>query len=77
MLNKLVERGQIKCHQYWPNGKQEDDDYELTFSDVDLKVEFLGETKSQHFITRRFKLTDLQVNHNLYDLNELIDNFIM
>ena len=69
MLNKVVERGQIKCHQYWPNGNEEDDDNELTYTDVDLKVEFLGETRSQHFITRRFKLTDLQVRYDCCHLN--------
>ena len=67
MLCKVVECGQIKCHQYWPKGNEEDNDYELTYTDVDLKIEFLAEIKSQHFITRRLKLTDLKVNHNYSD----------
>ncbi|XP_054164999.1 tyrosine-protein phosphatase non-receptor type 2-like isoform X2 [Oppia nitens] len=60
MLNRLVERGQIKCHKYWPNGKEDDDCDELTFTDVNLKVAFIEETKSRNYIIRKFLLTDLE-----------------
>ena len=61
MLNRLVESGHVKCHLYWPNGKHNDDTDELILTEVQLKVQFLTETKHQCYVIRKFLLTDLEV----------------
>lgn len=61
MLNRLVESGHVKCHLYWPNGKHNDDTDELILTEVQLKVQYLTETKHQCYVIRKFLLTDLEV----------------
>ena len=55
MLNGLVERGYVKCHQYWPEREGE----ELKF-DVELKVKLESEEHREHYIIRKCLLTDEQ-----------------
>lgn len=61
MLNNLVERGQVKCHQYWPDGEANGDENELIFEDVNIKVELSSTHKFDYYMLRKFKLTDLLV----------------
>lgn len=49
MLNKVIEKNQVKCHQYWPTGGTNDE--EMTFPDVNLKVEFVSKTDSSNYAT--------------------------
>jgi tyrosine-protein phosphatase non-receptor type 1 len=44
MLNKVIEKNQVKCHQYWPLDSSSD--HTMTFPDVDLKVEYVSKTES-------------------------------
>ncbi|XP_059476949.1 tyrosine-protein phosphatase non-receptor type 1-like isoform X2 [Neocloeon triangulifer] len=57
MLNRVIEKNQIKCHQYWPLGHLENK--EMHFPDVNLKVENVTETQMDYYTTRIFKLTNL------------------
>lgn len=55
MLNGLVERGHIKCHQYWPSKLDEP----CILEDVNLSTELVYEDEKEHFITRKIILKDL------------------
>ena len=48
----LFTSNQIKCHQYWPIGKQPGVDDVLDLPDVGLKVQHLSETEASYYITR-------------------------
>ncbi|XP_034233065.1 tyrosine-protein phosphatase non-receptor type 2 isoform X2 [Thrips palmi] len=59
MLNKIIEKKQIKCHMYWPSGKHPGVDDTLDLPDVGLKVQHLSETEASYYITRVFRLTEV------------------
>ncbi|XP_017136645.1 tyrosine-protein phosphatase non-receptor type 61F isoform X1 [Drosophila miranda] len=58
MLNKLMEKKQIKCHLYWPN--QLGPEKALKLPNVQLTVELVRCETYQNFVRRWFKLTDLE-----------------
>ena len=51
---------QVKCHQYWPLG-EDDEDEEMVFDEVALKVTLQEETETPHYSFRTFDLENLQV----------------
>lgn len=57
MLNKIVEKKQVKCHWYWPPGVGVE--HTLVLEDVGLRVEYLEHRDRSHWAERVFKLTDL------------------
>ncbi|XP_071445884.1 tyrosine-protein phosphatase non-receptor type 2 isoform X1 [Hetaerina americana] len=59
MLNRVIEKDQVKCHQYWPLGGTCDSDNVMIMNDVGLKVEYVSETHSSYYTTRILRLTDL------------------
>lgn len=58
MLNKLIEKKQIKCHMYWPENIGEK--HILNLQDVGLTVEYLKCEEYTHFSKRTFRLTDIE-----------------
>lgn len=56
MLNKIIEKKQIKCHPYWPKSAGE----KLELNDVGLTVEFLSGENYKNFSKRLFKITDME-----------------
>lgn len=56
MLNKIIEKKQIKCHLYWP--KKEGQKLEL--HDVGLTVEFVTAENYKNFSKRLFRVTDVE-----------------
>jgi tyrosine-protein phosphatase non-receptor type 1 len=58
MLNRVLEKGQNKCHQYWPIGTGEI----MTFDDVGLKLENVHSVPGDHYTVRKFRLTDIGSN---------------
>ncbi|KAK7601891.1 hypothetical protein V9T40_009332 [Parthenolecanium corni] len=56
MLNKLIEKNQSKCSQYWPASTSEEAALELP--EVDLRVELLREIIFSHYILRKIRLTN-------------------
>jgi len=58
---------QVKCHQYYPVGRENEGDDEMVFNDVGLKVAFITERHTNyHFTTRVLQLLDLQVSKCCY-----------
>ena len=54
---------QVKCHQYYPVGSENEGDDEMVFNDVGLKVTYITERHTNyHFTTRVLQLLDLQVS---------------
>lgn len=53
MLNKVIEKNQIKCHQYWPLG--DTDDAAMTFEDVGIKVEYVSKVELSDYTTRTLR----------------------
>ena len=53
MLNKVIEKNAVKCHQYWP--LEGSSDPIMTFSDVDLKVEYVTKTDTADYTTRTLR----------------------
>lgn len=61
MLNRIVEKGHIKCHQYYPTGSDGDD--EMVFEEVALKVTFVEElTSNFEFTVRVFHLQNMETS---------------
>lgn len=58
MLNKIIEKRQVKCHQYWPENVGSD--HVMSLTDVNLKVEYLKCENFTNFSKRTFRLTDLE-----------------
>jgi hypothetical protein len=53
---------QLKCHQYYPTGADNDGEDEMEFGDVGLKVTFVEERESNcHYTARVLHLTDVEV----------------
>lgn len=60
MLNKVIEKNAIKCHQYWPLGAQNaDGDQLMELKTVGLRVEFVSEDELNNYTIRHLRLTDL------------------
>lgn len=51
MLNRVLEKGQLKCHQYWPQDVGDD----LIFEDVQLKLENIQSEPGEHYTVRTFR----------------------
>lgn len=53
MLNKIIEKNHVKCHQYWPLGDSMINT--MMFPDVGLKVNYVSKTESSDYTTRILK----------------------
>jgi len=52
----------VKCHQYYPLGEENEDDGEIVFEDVGLKVTYVTELEARyHYTARVYQLQDLRV----------------
>lgn len=58
MLNRVIEKGTLKCHQYWPLGEDEETE-EMIFYETGLKVTLLEEQAYPHYIVRTLDLEDI------------------
>lgn len=60
MLNKTIEKGTRKCHQYWPLELNQ----HLSFLDEGFEVELVDEVVQQNFAVREFTLTNLSLEES-------------
>lgn len=58
MLNKIMEKGEVKCHWYWPQLPGEDN--KLVFDDVKLSVTLVSQENCNYFRTRVLRVCDLE-----------------
>ncbi|KAM3969060.1 protein tyrosine phosphatase [Aphomia sociella] len=58
MLNKIIEKNEIKCHWYWPHGVGEQ--HKMVLNDVKLTVEQISEEDFNYYSTRVFKVFDME-----------------
>lgn len=63
MLNKVIEKKQEKCHQYWPLGLND----EMVLKDVGLKVLLVSEKCASYFVIRTLRLTEME-SGNSHDI---------
>lgn len=54
MLNRVMEKGTLKCHQYWPREAEES----LSLEEVGLTVETTSLTPGQHYNISSLRLTN-------------------
>lgn len=59
MLNRVIEKGTVKCAQYWPLGSAAGYEDDMIFEDVGLRVTLLGEEDSSNFTTRWLEIEDM------------------
>ncbi|GIX68498.1 tyrosine-protein phosphatase non-receptor type 1 [Caerostris darwini] len=60
MLNRVIEKNTVKCHQYWPVGSENGGSDDLILQDVHLKITFLNLKNESYYVVRKFLLTDLE-----------------
>eukprot|EP00092_Neocalanus_flemingeri_P059954 GFUD01071809.1.p1 GENE.GFUD01071809.1~~GFUD01071809.1.p1 ORF type:complete len:484 (-),score=133.90 GFUD01071809.1:1223-2674(-) len=60
MLNRVMEKGTLKCHQYWPTSKGE----VVTCEEVGLLVENTEMTPGQHYNISTLRITNTETNES-------------
>ncbi|XP_055929076.1 tyrosine-protein phosphatase non-receptor type 2-like isoform X1 [Argiope bruennichi] len=60
MLNRIIEKNTVKCHQYWPVGSENGGSDDLILRDVNLKITFLSQKNESNYVVRNFLITDLE-----------------
>ncbi|XP_073975443.1 tyrosine-protein phosphatase non-receptor type 2-like isoform X2 [Rhodnius prolixus] len=59
MLNRIIEKNQEKCHQYWPIGRINGGEDSLILTDVGLQIDYISEVEASYYTTRTLELKDL------------------
>ncbi|XP_063612429.1 tyrosine-protein phosphatase non-receptor type 2-like [Penaeus indicus] len=59
MLNKIIEKNQIKCHQYWPLGESDGGEDVMMITPVGLKVELISVSRHSHYNYSTLRLVDM------------------
>ncbi|KAJ0184002.1 hypothetical protein K1T71_000425 [Dendrolimus kikuchii] len=62
MLNKVIEKCELKCAHYWPQGIGAEN--KLDLPDVKLTVEQISEEDNNFYTTRVLKICDLETNES-------------
>ncbi|XP_028266738.1 tyrosine-protein phosphatase non-receptor type 1 isoform X1 [Parambassis ranga] len=58
MLNRVVEKGSIKCAQYWPQKEERD----AIFEDTNFRLTFVSEDVKSYYTVRQLELENLSVS---------------
>lgn len=60
MLNKVIEKNTIKCHQYWPLGSGNNGEDVLNLEQVGLCVKHISEKEASYYTVRHLQLVDMK-----------------
>ncbi|XP_018616129.1 tyrosine-protein phosphatase non-receptor type 1 isoform X2 [Scleropages formosus] len=60
MLNRVIEKGSVKCAQYWPPR----DEKEVVFHDTNFKLTLLSEDVKSYYTVRQLELTNLSTQES-------------
>ena len=60
MLNRVMEKGTLKCHQYWPTSKED----LVNCTEVGLVVENIEMTPGQHYNISTLRITNTETNES-------------
>ncbi|XP_061628830.1 tyrosine-protein phosphatase non-receptor type 1 isoform X2 [Phyllopteryx taeniolatus] len=55
MLNRVIEKGSVKCAQYWPHREERD----AVFEDTNFKLTFVSEDIKSYYTVRHLELANL------------------
>lgn len=55
MLNRIMEKGSLKCAQYWPQKEEK----EMVFDDTNLKLTLISEDVKSYYTVRQLELENL------------------
>ncbi|XP_053173700.1 tyrosine-protein phosphatase non-receptor type 1-like [Scomber japonicus] len=55
MLNRVIEKGSVKCAQYWPQKEEKD----AVFEDTNFKLTFVSEDIKSYYTVRQLELENL------------------
>uniref|UniRef100_A0A4W3J120 Tyrosine-protein phosphatase non-receptor type n=1 Tax=Callorhinchus milii TaxID=7868 RepID=A0A4W3J120_CALMI len=55
MLNRVIEKGSVKCAQYWPSKEE----MEMLFSDTNFKLTLISEDVKSYYTVRQLELENL------------------
>lgn len=55
MLNRVIEKGSVKCAQYWPQREEKD----AIFEDTNFKLTFVSEDVKSYYTVRQLELENL------------------
>ncbi|XP_033910471.1 tyrosine-protein phosphatase non-receptor type 1-like [Acipenser ruthenus] len=56
MLNRVIEKGSVKCAQYWPQREER----EMEFADTHFKLTLISEDVKSYYTVRQLELENLQ-----------------
>jgi tyrosine-protein phosphatase non-receptor type 1 len=62
MLNKLVEKKQEKCYQYWPS--KVGTEYVMMMEDVGLTLQYIEHQDHSYYLQRVLRLTDIKTKNS-------------
>ncbi|XP_024895792.1 tyrosine-protein phosphatase non-receptor type 1 isoform X2 [Pteropus alecto] len=58
MLNRVMEKGSLKCAQYWPQKEEK----EMVFEDTNLKLTLVSEDIKSYYTVRQLELENLSMD---------------
>ncbi|XP_013385625.1 tyrosine-protein phosphatase non-receptor type 1 isoform X2 [Lingula anatina] len=59
MLNRVIEKGTVKCSQYFPIGEEQGGQDAMIFNDVNIKVTYCGEQRASYYTVRTLEIEHL------------------
>ncbi|XP_030878953.1 tyrosine-protein phosphatase non-receptor type 1-like isoform X1 [Leptonychotes weddellii] len=65
MLNRVMEKGSLKCAQYWPQKEEK----EMIFEDTNLKLTLISEDIKSYYTVRQLELENLTFSADCFPVH--------